>query len=124
MRVFPTVLDSTDAVVFVVETASEDVIVSGDDTFRAEFVWPQANYSAATFHWKNLQLDGVESNGLKTMPSIIMPTRMPSRMPADKFSTSPKFCATKQATRLVARISTTRTRPHSPLRSTPASSSI
>jgi hypothetical protein len=78
------VLDNTDAVVFVVQTASDDVIVSGDDTFRAKFVWPQANYSAATFHFKTVQSDGVETNGFKTMPSVLIPTRMPASMPVDQ----------------------------------------
>jgi M6 family metalloprotease-like protein len=72
-----TILPRSDAVVFIVKTASDDGVEIGTKKLPAEFAWPQA--SAASFFWKT-----ATSTAFTNKPMILINDVMPSSMPADK----------------------------------------
>jgi hypothetical protein len=72
-----TILPRSDAVVFIVKTASDNAVEIGTKSFPAEFAWPQA--SGATFFWKT-EL----STSFVRKPMILINDVMPSAAPADK----------------------------------------
>jgi len=71
------VLKRTDAVVFVVKTASDDSVTVGDETFPAKFAWPVASGSA--FFWKT-----PFSTTFSTRPMLFMPDAFPSMIPGNE----------------------------------------
>lgn len=73
----PTILPRSDAVVFVVKTASDNAVEIGTKLFPSEFAWPQA--SGATFFWKTAL-----STSFASKPMILINDVMPSDMPVDK----------------------------------------
>ena len=72
-----TILPRSDAIVFIVKTASDNAVEIGSKLFPAEFAWPQAN--EATFFWKT-EL----STSFARKPAILINDIMPSDMPGDK----------------------------------------
>ncbi|MFD9005035.1 hypothetical protein ACFV0T_29465 [Streptomyces sp. NPDC059582] len=75
------VLRATDAVVFVVRTASDDVVSIGDQMMRAEFVWPEARMGddMPTFWWKT-----PFSTSFISKPIVVMPDELPAHIPDEK----------------------------------------
>jgi len=73
----PSLLPRTDAVVFIVKTASKGPIDVGPITLPATFAWPQA--SGATFFWKSQF-----STTFENKPIVLINDVMPSASPADK----------------------------------------
>ncbi|MBA2520938.1 MAG: hypothetical protein H0V24_14845, partial [Chloroflexia bacterium] len=74
-----TLLRQTDAVVFVVRTASDEGVTIGDKAFPAKYVWPQA--SGATFWWKT-----PFSTSFIRKPAVFMPDILPLSIPAAPFA--------------------------------------
>src|SRR5215831_8532506 len=69
-------LPQIDAVVFVMQNASEDVVPVGDDRIlRAKFCWPEA-WQGVNFHWK-----GPTWTTIDPKPCVFMPTGYPAAMP-------------------------------------------
>lgn len=76
------VLRGIDAVVFVVQTASEQQFVAGGKQLgRAMYVWPQA--WAGDFHWHTQHPDGPVTHSQKSIPTIYMPTHLPAMSPGN-----------------------------------------
>ncbi|MFN8078260.1 MAG: hypothetical protein U0Q19_01730 [Kineosporiaceae bacterium] len=72
------ILNRIDAVVFVIQNASEDVVKVGKDTvLRTKFCWPQA-WQGVRFHTKD-----EFSTTIKPKPAIFLPTAWPTAMPPD-----------------------------------------
>ncbi|HJT58574.1 MAG TPA: hypothetical protein VJ761_18850 [Ktedonobacteraceae bacterium] len=81
-----TVLRNTDAVVFVMKTASNNIVTVGDKQLRAMYSWPVAG--GANVFWKTAY-----STGIKAIPCVFMPSGFPSSMPGDsRWPLVPALC--------------------------------
>ena len=75
-------LNEIDAFVFVVQTASDEVVTVGDSTLPAKFVWP-VETDGSFFFWP---AGGSFFSGLKSVskPVVFMPTEFPAGTPPDR----------------------------------------
>ncbi|MBK8907336.1 MAG: hypothetical protein IPM60_05375 [Rhodospirillales bacterium] len=80
-----TVLPKIDAVVFVIQNASEDVVKVGDRVLRARFCWPQA-WQGVNFHWK-----GPTWTTIVAKPCVFMPTAYQTGQPPDPSGLTKSF---------------------------------
>lgn len=69
-------LSQVKAVVFVVQTASEERVAVGNKLLRAKYVWPQAWF--AEFGWETQHADGPTTHTRRWLPTIYMPSHLPS----------------------------------------------
>ena len=74
-------LAQVDAVLFVVQTASEGMTVVGTKLALSMFVWPQA-WRGIHFYRKTVHPGGTTNTAFQQLPIVLMPTHTPSRMPA------------------------------------------
>lgn len=80
------VLRNTDAVAFVIQTASDNTVKVGDKQVRAMYSWPVE--SGANVFWKT-----EFSTGIKSLPCVFMPNGFPASMPAaGRWPLVPAFC--------------------------------